>query len=96
VTTLVGSATSTQQFTYVAPTVTPITAPAPIVRSCTVPNLRRKKLKAAKKAIVAADCKVGTVTKAKGVTAKSGKVAKQSPKPGTTKAAGAKVSFKLG
>jgi PASTA domain len=72
-----------------------IAAPAP-TPTCTVPKLKGKKLKAAKKAIRSADCKVGTVTKKKGVTGKSGKVVTQSPKVGTSKAAGSKVSFKLG
>ena len=74
----------------------PPTVPTPPAAMCVVPKLKGKKLKAAKKAIVAADCKVGKVTKAKGVTAATGKTVKQSPKVGTSKAAGSKVNVSLG
>jgi beta-lactam-binding protein with PASTA domain len=50
--------------------------------ACTVPKLTGKKLKAAKKGLTRADCKLGKVTKKKGATAKGGKVVKQSPKAG--------------
>jgi hypothetical protein len=70
--------------------------PAPAVKHCVVPKLIGKKLKAAKKKIHAADCKLGHVAKKKGVTAKTGKVVKQSPKAGVKKPAGSKVSLKLG
>ena len=93
VTTVAGTATAAQQFTYTAPPQTPITTPAP---TCKVGKLKGKKLKAAKKAITAAACKTGKVTKKKGVTTKTGKVVKQSPKPGTTKSAGSKVNLTLG
>jgi hypothetical protein len=83
----------------------PIVAPAPIFpptpapageAHCVVPKLTGKKLKAAKKKVRAADCKVGHVAKKKGVTVKSAKVEKQSPKPGKLLAPGSKVSVKLG
>jgi hypothetical protein len=64
--------------------------------SCTVPKLTAKKLSPAKKAIAVAHCKVGTVTKKKSVTAKTGKVVKQSPTVGTSKSAGSKVALTLG
>jgi hypothetical protein len=100
---------TTAQFTYEAPaaqttggngdtTPPPVNAPpaaTPPAAKCVVPKLKGKKLKAAKKTIIAADCKVGNVTKAKDVTAKTGKVVKQSPKVGTSKAAGSKVNVKL-
>jgi beta-lactam-binding protein with PASTA domain len=73
--------TQADQFTYTA---------------CTVPKLKGKKLKAAKKALAKADCKLGKVKKLKGATTKTGKVKKQSPKPGTILAPGAKVRVKLG
>jgi hypothetical protein len=76
-------------------TPTPIAAPAPVA-SCKVPKLGGKKLRVAKKQLGAADCKLGKVKKKKGVTAKSGKVVKQSPKAGTVETAGSKVSLKLG
>jgi hypothetical protein len=82
VTTAAGTATSSQTFAYVAP--------------CTVPKLKGKKLKAAKKILTKAQCKLGHVGKKKGVTAKTGKVVKQSSKVGTVRAPGSKVSVKLG
>jgi IPT/TIG domain/PASTA domain len=85
VTTVAGTATSAQQFTS--------TAPAP---TCTVPKLTAKKLKAAKKGLTKADCKLGKLTKKKGATAKTGKVVKQSPKAGKVLPAGSKVSVRLG
>jgi len=72
------------------------TAEPPRPASCRVPKLAGKKLSTAKKAIVAADCKVGTVTKKKGVTTKTGKAVKQSPKAGTSRPAGSKVNLTLG
>jgi len=75
----------------------PITTPEPPrPASCRVPKLAGKKLSTAKKAIVAANCKVGTVTKKKGVTARTGKVVKQSPKAGASMPAGSKVNLTLG
>lgn len=81
VTTVAGSATSAQPFTYAA---------------CRVPSLVGKKLKGAKKRIRKAGCKVGEVTKEKGVSAKTGHVVKQAPKPGKLLAPGAKVKLTLG
>jgi hypothetical protein len=83
VTTPAGTATSSQQFTYM-PTAT-----------CIVPKLKGKKLKAARKALTKADCKLGKVTKPRGATVKTGKVKKQRPKPGKVLAPGSKVSVKL-
>jgi IPT/TIG domain len=76
VTTVAGTATSSQQFTYQAP---PTPPPPP---TCTVPRLKGKTLKASKKKIKGADCKVGKVTKKKGAKAKTGKVVGQNKKPG--------------
>lgn len=81
VTTIAGTATSGQSFAYEA---------------CAVPKLRGRKLKGAKKAIRAGDCLVGKVRKRKGVTAKTGKVLKQRPKPGQVLPPGTKVNVKLG
>jgi hypothetical protein len=67
--------------------------PSPL--SCKVPKLKGKKLGGAKKALRAAHCKLGKVTKAMGATAKTGKVVKQSVKAGAKKAANAKVNVKL-
>jgi hypothetical protein len=60
---------------------------------CVVPKLKGKKLKAAKKAVGRADCKVGTITRRHG---KRGKVIKQSPKPGKVLAPGTKVNLTVG
>jgi hypothetical protein len=60
---------------------------------CVVPKLKGKKLKAAKKALGRADCKVGTIQRRQG---KRGKVIKQSPKPGKVLAPGAKVNLTVG
>jgi IPT/TIG domain/PASTA domain len=97
VTTLAGRATST--FTYAAaPPVTTSPPPAlgPPAPTCVVPNLHGKKLKATKKVLGRVDCKVGRVGKKKGVTARSGKVVKQRPKPGTIRPPGSKVFVRLG
>jgi hypothetical protein len=76
------SATSTaDRFTYVAP-------PPPVI-TCTVPKLAGKKLKAAKKALLKAECKLGKV---KGKKSSSAKVKSQKPKPGTVLSAGSKVN----
>jgi hypothetical protein len=68
------------RFTYVAP---------PPVITCTVPKLRGKKLKAAKKALLKAECKLGKV---KGKKSSSAKVKTQKPKSGTVLTAGSKVN----
>jgi hypothetical protein len=81
VTTIAGKATSPTSFNTTA---------------CVVPNLTGKKLKASKKKLKKADCKIGKVRKLEGATAKTGKVVKQNPKPGKVLAPGSKVSIKLG
>jgi hypothetical protein len=104
VTTVAGTGTSSQSFTYdgpppAAPNPAPGPGPiptAPPPASCHVPNLKGKKLKAAKRSSRAAACAVGKVTKGKGVTAKAGKVKAQSPQPGKVLAPGAKVNVTLG
>ena len=97
VTTVAGTASSAQQFLYVASTpppapVTPVVIPKP---TCKVPKLKGKTLKSAKKRIRAADCRVGTLTKKEGATAKDGEVVKQVPKPGVTVPAETKVKVTL-
>ncbi len=111
VTTLAGSSTSAQTFSYVAsppsPTSTnggssgPTSTPTSSLEKaapvkCKVPNLAGKKLKAAKSKLTAAHCAIGKVTKQKGATLGSGKVVKQAPKPGASLAAGTKVKVTLG
>jgi len=100
VTTVAGNATAPQQFAYVAPPPPVVVTPAPTkepkpVKQCVVPKLKGKKLTAAKTALKKADCKAGKVTKLKGATPKTGKVATQSRKPGAKAAAGAKVNLTL-
>jgi IPT/TIG domain/PASTA domain len=105
VATIAGEATSSQQFGYVAPPPPPpVVTPAPTVKKttkpkpakqCVVPNLKGKKLPAAKAALKKADCKAGKVTKLKGATPKTGKVAAQSRKAGAKATAGAKVNLTL-
>lgn len=63
--------------------------------ACKIPNLSGKKLKAAKKALKKANCKIGKLTKKKGANAKTGRVAKQGPRPGKILAPGAKVNVTL-
>jgi hypothetical protein len=81
VTTAAGTATSPQLFTY---------------EGCAVPKLRGRKLKAAKRIIRSEGCLVGKVRKRKGVTAKTGEIVRQRPKPGQVLPPGAKVNVKLG
>jgi hypothetical protein len=76
--------------------VAPAPAPAAVKVFCTVPKLKGKKLKAAKKKIRAAHCKVGRVTRKKRTSAKTARVVHQSPKPGKIRRAGSKVNLKLG
>jgi PASTA domain/IPT/TIG domain len=60
---------------------------------CVVPKLKGKKVKASKKALGRADCKVGKITRRKGTP---GKVIKQNPKPGKVLAPGTKVKLTVG
>ncbi len=66
-------------------------APPKVV--CTVPNLTRKFLAAAKKKIAAAHCRTGTVTRAKSRTVQKGRVISQRPKAGRKLARGSKVNL---
>jgi hypothetical protein len=72
--------------------IAPIGPPAPAV-NCVVPKLKGKKLKAARKALTKAECKLGKI---KGHKGKAARVKKQNPKPGTVLPPGAKVNVKLG
>jgi hypothetical protein len=60
--------------------------------ACVVPKLKGKKLKAVKKALKSAGCKLGKV---KGEKTNKAKVKKQSAKPGTKLAPGSTVNVKL-
>lgn len=80
VTTAAGTATAPQTFTY---------------EGCRVPKLGGKKLKASKKKLRKADCKIGNVKKRGHATTKTGKVIKQNPKPGAIRLPGTKVKVTL-
>jgi hypothetical protein len=80
VTTVAGTAASPQSFTY---------------EGCAVPKLKGKKLKPSKRQARNKDCKIGKVTKRKGATAKTGKVIKQHPKPGTIRTPGTQIKVTL-
>jgi uncharacterized repeat protein (TIGR02543 family) len=60
---------------------------------CVVPNVKGKKLAAAKSAIANANCSTGTVKKKTSTTVKKGKVISQSPAKGKHLADGAKVNL---
>lgn len=94
VTTIAGASPSKagDRFTYEAPAVPAPPTPAPLVQ-CIVPKLTGKSLKAGRKALGAAHCKVGKVTRGKG---KAAKIVKQSPKAGTAKPDGSAVNVTLG
>lgn len=81
------------QFTYTGPA-----EPQPAVprESCTVPRLIGKTLARARRRLAKAKCTLGKVRRMNGVTATTGHVVKQAPKPGRVLAAGSKVSIKLG
>lgn len=85
-------------------TVTTVAGTSPIDRAdrfyyegCQVPKLKGKRLKAAKKALYRADCKLGKVQRR---TVSNGKrkhkVIKQTPKPGKVLASGSKVRIVIG
>ena len=65
-------------------------------KACTVPKLKGKTLKAAKKKAKKAGCKVGKVTKRAGADAKTGVVVKQGKNPGKKLAPGTGVDVTLG
>ena len=64
--------------------------------ACRVPKLKQRTLKAAMTKLRKAGCGVGRVTKAAGVTAKSGRVTRQGKPAGKKLAPGTKVSLTLG
>jgi hypothetical protein len=94
VTTAAGSATSATGFIYVRPISTGGT-PGTAIKSCHVPNLVGKKLKAAKRALAASRCALGKVRKARPTLLPRAKVVAQSPKPGMVLPIGAKVNVRV-
>lgn len=86
-------------YTVVAPS--PTAAPIPVTSTqagkvCKVPKLTGTSLKTAKRKLLAADCKLGKVSKKARVNAKAGRVRKQGAKPGKLLGAGTKVNLTLG
>ncbi|HVQ60334.1 MAG TPA: PASTA domain-containing protein [Solirubrobacterales bacterium] len=79
---------------FASPPPPTVAAPPPAAR-CLVPKLAGKKLKAAKRKLKASQCKLGKLTKVEGATAATGRVKRQSPKPGVELAAGGKVNLTL-
>jgi len=84
-------------------TVTTVAGTSPLAKAasftyaaCVVPKLKETTLRAAKKKLKKAGCKVGKVTKEDGVTSRSGKVVKQEPPVGRKLAPGTKVDVTLG
>jgi hypothetical protein len=73
----------------------PLTFP-PETPECHVPKLRGKTLKQAKPLLLAAHCKLGKVTKRKGVKATRGKVVAETPSPGAPAPNGWPVRITLG
>ncbi len=61
--------------------------------SCKVPNLNRRKAKAAKKAVRRTECRIGKVKRRHSKKVPKGKVISQMPKAGKQIAAGAKVTI---
>jgi IPT/TIG domain len=91
VTTLAGSATATTPFTYL-----PEAAKLPVTpRHCVVPRLTGKRLPAAKRALLKAGCRAGKVTKLRRASARDGRVARQSARPGAKLPLHAKVGLTL-
>jgi hypothetical protein len=81
-------------FNAIRPTsITVMYSSAASAPGCVVPKVKGKKLGAAKGAITAAHCSVGKIGKAFSAKIKRGTVISQSPKPGTSGAAGAKVKL---
>ncbi len=63
---------------------------------CLVPRLKGRSLRAAKKRLKTANCKIGKVQRLKGATARSGKVVKQSPRPSVMLGSATTVDVMLG
>jgi hypothetical protein len=63
---------------------------------CLVPRLKSRGLRRSKKKLRETGCRIGEVTIRKGASAKTGRVVRQSPKPGTLLGPGAEVDVVLG
>jgi hypothetical protein len=69
----------------------PAEAPA-----CVVPQLRGRTAKKARRKLLAAGCKVGSVTRRRASAAKRGRVIKQSPAPGSAETLWTRVALTIG
>jgi hypothetical protein len=87
--------TSQISYTVVPGPAPPAVTPPPPAPTCRVPGLKGRKLKGAKRRIRAAECRVGTLRKRGGATAKDGKVVGQHPRAGASVPAGTKVRVTL-
>jgi PASTA domain len=74
----------------------PVTPPGtPVVQQCVVPKLRNLTLAAARRALAAANCKLGRVTRVRDRRVKRGRVVSQTPSPKWRRDVGAKVDLKV-
>jgi hypothetical protein len=64
--------------------------------TCVVPRLKSGALRASKRKLRAAHCMLGKVSRRKGAKARSGRVVKQTPKPGMVLPAGSSVNVTIG
>jgi hypothetical protein len=106
VSTVAGTATAGQTFTYVASSSPPaggspppvsVSTPGPLHPvKCTVPNLLGQTVKAAKAKLATGHCKLGKISKRNAPKAKVGKVVKQGAKPKASLAGGAAVPVTIG
>jgi hypothetical protein len=100
VTTPAGTATSPDSYTYEErPREQPSGRPEEEPRgqeSCTVPKLRGKRLKAARKILSRVHCRLGRLTRRKAASATAGRVIGQKPRPGKVLSAGTRVDLTLG
>jgi PASTA domain len=67
----------------------------PVVSQCIVPKLRNLTLARARKALTAANCKLGNVTRVRDQRFKRGRVISQTPDPKWRRDVGAKVAVKV-
>lgn len=99
VTTLAGTATTQPEYEYRVKTDENGPGQPPTGKgrgpSCRVPELKGKKLKAAKKQLRRARCRAGKVRRAQGASIKAGRVVEQWPGAGKTLPPGARVSVTL-
>jgi hypothetical protein len=78
-----------------------VTTPAGVATSrfkylaCVVPKLKHRSLRAAKAKLRRARCRIGPVAKIDGATVRGARVSSQSPKPGTVRGPGSRVSVTL-